>query len=151
MGWRIIMEIYSVRRALRVGGPSTAHATSGIQLNLDSPPGRSTGVPTSVGFVVAQVLRYGGESDGSRRPLPANQLWGPCLPTLERMLKIIVRTGIGLAAIILLLLWGMQMGYKRGYADGSQSTNTWWIDKKGHQFETSEVIKKRLDKGHHTI
>jgi hypothetical protein len=67
------------------------------------------------------------------------------------MLKKLVLTGTCLIVFIALLLWGMQYGYKRGYADGSQSTNAWWIDKKGLQFETSEVIKKRLKNHHQAI
>lgn len=56
-------------------------------------------------------------------------------------------TGIGLMAVVALFLWGVQIGYKHGYATGSQATNNWWIEKKVKQFETSEVIKKRLS--HH--
>ena len=61
-------------------------------------------------------------------------LWGFCIV-------------IGLAPFF----WGLQSGYRRGYTDGSQSTNAWWIDKKGLQFETSEVIKKRLRNHHQSI
>ena len=61
------------------------------------------------------------------------------------MLKKITLTGLCVSILAALLLWGMHLGYKRGYADGSQATNAWWIDKKGLQFETSEVIKKRLN------
>ena len=61
------------------------------------------------------------------------------------MLKKIALTSLCVSIFAALLLWGVHFGYKRGYADGSQATNTWWIDKKGLQFETSEVIKKRLN------
>lgn len=67
------------------------------------------------------------------------------------MLKKIALTCICLLVALSILMWGMRYGYTRGYADGSQSTNTWWIDKKGLQFETSEVIKKRLRKDHQAI
>ena len=67
------------------------------------------------------------------------------------MLKKFVVSSICALVILSLLMWGMRYGYKRGYADGSQLTNTWWIDKKGLQFETSEVIKKRLRKHHQSI
>jgi hypothetical protein len=67
------------------------------------------------------------------------------------MLKKITYTGICLLALIALFLWGMQFGYKRGYAAGSQATNTWWIEKKVKQFQTSEVIKKRIGRHHQAI
>ena len=67
------------------------------------------------------------------------------------MLKKLVLTGLFTIVLITLVLWGVHYGYKRGYADGRQATNAWWIDKKGLQFETSEVIKKRLKNDHHSI
>ena len=67
------------------------------------------------------------------------------------MLKKITYTGICLIAVIALFLWGMQVGYKRGYTAGSQATNNWWIEKKVKQFEASEVIKKRLNRHHQAI
>jgi hypothetical protein len=67
------------------------------------------------------------------------------------MLKKLAFAGISILICTALLVWGMQYGYKRGYADGSQATNAWWIDKKGLQFETSEVIKKRLKNRHQAI
>lgn len=67
------------------------------------------------------------------------------------MLKKIALAGICVMVALSILIWGMHHGYKRGYTDGSQSTNTWWIDKKGLQFETSEVIKKRLRGRHQAI
>jgi hypothetical protein len=67
------------------------------------------------------------------------------------MLKKFALTGICVLILLTILMWGMHYGYKRGYADGSQFTNAWWIDKKGQQFETSEVIKKRLHGNHQAI
>lgn len=67
------------------------------------------------------------------------------------MVKKIALTGICVLVILSILMWGIHYGYKRGYADGSQATNTWWIDKKGQQFEASEVIKKRLHRKHQAI
>jgi hypothetical protein len=67
------------------------------------------------------------------------------------MLKKNMYMGICLLAFIALFLWGMQFGYKRGYAAGSQATNTWWIEKKVKQFQTSEVIKKRISRSHQAI
>jgi hypothetical protein len=67
------------------------------------------------------------------------------------MLKKLTLTGLCIAVVIALLLWGVRYGYHRGYADGSQATNAWWIDKKGLEFETSEIIKKRLRNDHQAI
>jgi hypothetical protein len=86
------------------------------------------------------------------RPLPAIQI--PGLhgdPATIAMLKKIALAGLCTTIVIALLLWGIHYGYRRGYADGSQSTNAWWIDKKGLQFDTSEVIKKRLRNNHQSI
>jgi hypothetical protein len=67
------------------------------------------------------------------------------------MLKKITWVGIGFAAIIALFFWSAQWGYKHGYAAGSQATNNWWIEKKVKRFETSEIIKKRLNDRHLAI
>lgn len=42
-------------------------------------------------------------------------------------------------------------GYSRGFNDGEKTTNSWWIDKKSQYYDTSQVIKKRLNKKHHLM
>jgi hypothetical protein len=84
-------------------------------------------------------------------PAPAIQRRGHRDPASGTMKKKIACSSILLALVAALFLWGMQLGYKRGYAAGSQVTNNWWIEKKVKQFETSEVIKKRLSNHHQAI
>jgi hypothetical protein len=82
---------------------------------------------------------------------PAIQRRDPKDPAPGTMLKKIAYTCICLVTLLSLFIWGLKFGYKRGYADGSKATNNWWIEKKVKQFETSEVIKKRLNKQHQAI
>ena len=48
-------------------------------------------------------------------------------------------------------LAGAQIGYDLGYLDGENRANGWWIDKKTHYYESSEIRKKRFNLKHNHI
>ncbi|MEE4114029.1 MAG: hypothetical protein V2I40_14515 [Desulfobacteraceae bacterium] len=60
----------------------------------------------------------------------------------------------GIVILILLIagfLVGAQHGYDLGYLDGENRANAWWIDKKTHYYESSEIRKKRINLKHNHI
>ena len=69
----------------------------------------------------------------------------------KKRLKIVLGFFFILALLVMATIAGEYHGYLRGYKKGEQVTNTWWIDKKSHYFESSEVIKKGKSKKHHHI
>lgn len=58
-----------------------------------------------------------------------------------------------LAVLVLgaVFLAGMMNGYHRGYTDGANQTNGWWIDKKTRYYESGEIIKKRIHRQHNHV
>jgi hypothetical protein len=58
---------------------------------------------------------------------------------------------VGLLLFAFLVLFYGYHSYKRGYADGAQFTNGWWIDQKSIYFETKKIIRKRIAKGYDRI
>ncbi len=62
---------------------------------------------------------------------------------------------IATTAVIMLLitvfLVGAHHGYDLGYADGENTANGWWIDKKSRYYESAEIKKKRINLNHNQV
>ena len=60
------------------------------------------------------------------------------------------------ATIFILILFavyvtGARQGYHLGYADGQNSANGWWIDKKSQYYESAQIKKRRIIGKHNHI
>ena len=72
------------------------------------------------------------------------------------MRSLITKGRLIVAAMLFILLVagflaGAQHGYDLGYLDGENSAHGWWIDKKTHYYESSEIKKKRINRKHNHI
>ena len=63
----------------------------------------------------------------------------------------LVAATVFLILLVAGFLAGAQHGYNLGYLDGENRANGWWIDKKTHYYESSEIRKKRINLKHNYI
>ena len=63
----------------------------------------------------------------------------------------LIAATVTLILLVAGFLLGTQHGYNLGYLDGENRANGWWIDKKTHYYESSEIRKKRINLKHNHI
>lgn len=101
-----------------------------------------------------QALRYKGVKFPTKKPKVKNETLHQRMNTIMR--SFITKGRLVAATVVLILLVasflaGAQHGYDLGYLDGENKTNGWWIDKKTHYYESSEIRKKRINLKHNYI
>jgi hypothetical protein len=100
------------------------------------------------------ALRYKGVKFPAKGPKVTIETQRQRMGTIMR--SFITKGRLVAATVILILLVagflaGAQHGYDLGYLDGENRTNGWWIDKKTHYYESSEIRKKRINLKHNYI
>ena len=63
----------------------------------------------------------------------------------------LIAATVTIIILIAVFLIGARHGYDLGYTDGENRANGWWIDKKSHYYESTEVRKKRINLKHNHI
>lgn len=63
----------------------------------------------------------------------------------------LIAATVTLILLVAGFLAGARHGYNLGYLDGENRANGWWIDKKTHYYESSEIRKKRINLKHNHI
>ena len=63
----------------------------------------------------------------------------------------VIKTLVAFLLLFSFFLAGLYKGYDRGYREGQEKTNGWWIDKKSRYYESAKVLKKRIVLKHNQI
>ena len=100
------------------------------------------------------TLRYKRVKFPAKRPKVKSETQRQRMGTIMRSFITKGRLIAATVTLILLVagfLAGAQHGYNLGYLDGENRANGWWIDKKTHYYESSEIRKKRINLKHNHI
>ena len=63
----------------------------------------------------------------------------------------IIRTLVVFFLLALFFIAGAYQGYDRGYNEGQERANGWWIDKKSRYYESNKIRRKRITLKHNQI
>jgi heme A synthase len=63
----------------------------------------------------------------------------------------IITATVTIILLAAVFLAGARHGYDLGFVAGENRANGWWIDKKTHYYESTEIKKKRINLKHNHI
>ena len=112
------------------------------------------GLWVAAGADLNPTLRYKRVKFPAKRPKVMSETQRQRMGTIMRSFITKGRLIAATVTLILLVagfLAGAQHGYNLGYLDGENRANGWWIDKKTHYYESSEIRKKRINLKHNHI